>query len=176
MTHRRRRGRSTGRASRRSRPNRSRSGSAARRAAPIDRAARLGDAFLIGPEATPAEVRDARRAPTARRAHATAGRRRRSRCAATCTSARDDADAPTGRGPDRRPRATAASTRRRRSSADVDRVAEAFADLGAAGCTDVIVRHLADDQDEVLASFERLGAVRAAVALSHAARTRDRRP
>ena len=45
----------------------------------------------------------------------------------------------------------------------VDRVAEAFADLAAAGCTDVIVRHLADDHAEVLASFERLAAVRAAV-------------
>ena len=32
------------------------------------------------------------------------------------------------------------------------------------GCTDVIIRHLADDHGEVLASFERLGAVRAAVA------------
>ena len=43
-------------------------------------------------------------------------------------------------------------------------VAAAFAELGAMGCTDVIIRHLADDHDEVLASFERLGAVRAAVA------------
>ena len=42
-----------------------------------------------------------------------------------------------------------------------DQVAAAFADLGALGCTDVIIRHLADDHDEVLASFERLGAVRA---------------
>ena len=45
-----------------------------------------------------------------------------------------------------------------------ERVAAAFADLGASGCTDVIIRHLADDHDEVLASFERLGAVRASVA------------
>jgi hypothetical protein len=45
----------------------------------------------------------------------------------------------------------------------VERVTEAFADLGAAGCTDVIIRHLADDHDEVLASFERLGAVRSAL-------------
>ena len=45
-----------------------------------------------------------------------------------------------------------------------ERVAAAFADLGARGCTDVIIRHLADDQHEVLASFERLGDVRSAVA------------
>jgi hypothetical protein len=31
------------------------------------------------------------------------------------------------------------------------------------GCTDVIIRDLADDHNEVLASFERLGAVRSAV-------------
>ena len=43
-------------------------------------------------------------------------------------------------------------------------MAAAFADLGALGCTDVIIRHLADDHEEVLGSFERLGAVRAAVA------------
>jgi alkanesulfonate monooxygenase SsuD/methylene tetrahydromethanopterin reductase-like flavin-dependent oxidoreductase (luciferase family) len=45
-----------------------------------------------------------------------------------------------------------------------ERVAAAFADLGARGCTDVIIRHLADDQREVLLSFERLGDVRRAVA------------
>ena len=45
----------------------------------------------------------------------------------------------------------------------VGRVAQAFADLGEAGCTDVIVRHLADDHDEVLASFGQLGEVRATV-------------
>jgi hypothetical protein len=33
----------------------------------------------------------------------------------------------------------------------VGRVAQTFADLGEAGCTDVIGRHLADDHDEVLA-------------------------
>ncbi|MDQ1462914.1 MAG: hypothetical protein QOI08_4398, partial [Actinomycetota bacterium] len=31
------------------------------------------------------------------------------------------------------------------------------------GCTDVIVRHLAEDQDAVLGSFEQLGVVRAAL-------------
>jgi hypothetical protein len=42
----------------------------------------------------------------------------------------------------------------------VGRVAEMFADLREAGCSEVIVRHLAEDQDEVLASYGRLGTVR----------------
>ena len=46
----------------------------------------------------------------------------------------------------------------------VDTAADAFAQLAAHGCTDVIVRHLAADQSEVLHSFERLGAVRQRVA------------
>jgi hypothetical protein len=41
-----------------------------------------------------------------------------------------------------------------------EQVAEAFLGLGRLGYTDVLVRHLADDHDEVLASFERLAAVR----------------
>ena len=41
------------------------------------------------------------------------------------------------------------------------RVADAFAALRASGCTDVIVRHLADDQEPVLRSFEQLATVRA---------------
>ena len=39
-------------------------------------------------------------------------------------------------------------------------VAEAFAALGEMGATDVIVRHLADDQREVLDSIGRLAEVR----------------
>lgn len=39
-------------------------------------------------------------------------------------------------------------------------VAEAFARLAEAGYTDVLVRHLADDQRDVLSSLERLGSVR----------------
>jgi alkanesulfonate monooxygenase SsuD/methylene tetrahydromethanopterin reductase-like flavin-dependent oxidoreductase (luciferase family) len=41
-----------------------------------------------------------------------------------------------------------------------EEVAAAFLALGALGYTDVLVRHLADDHDEVLASFERLATVR----------------
>ena len=63
----------------------------------IDRAARLGDAFLIGPEATPAQVSSS--APIETRARATAARRARSRCAATFTSGSDDADATRVAGP-----------------------------------------------------------------------------
>lgn len=127
----------------------------------IDRAARLGDAFLIGPEATPGQVRELvgiyREAcdrhgrtpgPIAVRRDVHVGS--------------DDADASRVAGPivDRGyrgfdPEAPVVG--------GVGAVAEAFADLGAAGCTDVIVRHLADDQDEVLASFDRLGAVRTSV-------------
>jgi alkanesulfonate monooxygenase SsuD/methylene tetrahydromethanopterin reductase-like flavin-dependent oxidoreductase (luciferase family) len=43
-------------------------------------------------------------------------------------------------------------------------VAERFAGYAAMGFTDVLVRHLADGQDDVLASFGRLGQVRSQVA------------
>ena len=130
--------------------SRSRCGSAAAAPPAIDRAARLGDAFLIGPEATPDA--GARRSSTTYRDACA----RHGRTPATIAVRRDvhvgadDADASPGRGPDPRRAATAASTPRRPSSAASTRVAEAFAELGAMGCTDVIVRHLADDQDEVL--------------------------
>ena len=104
----------------------------------------------------------ARRRPTARRARATAGRRPGSRCGATCTSAPTTPTPRASPGPilDRGYRGfdPAAPV-----VGGAERVAAAFADLGELGCTDVIIRHLADDHGEVLASFERLGAVRAAV-------------
>ena len=127
----------------------------------IDRAARLGDAFLIGPEATPAQVRELvgiyREAcerhgrtpgPIAVRRDVHVGR--------------DDADATRVAGPivDRGYRGFDPDAP---VVGGVARVAAAFAELGAAGCTDVIIRHLAEDQDEVLASFGRLGTVRAEV-------------
>lgn len=46
----------------------------------------------------------------------------------------------------------------------VGEVADAFAELGDLGYTHVLVRHLAEDQGEVLASYERLGAVRSRLA------------
>ena len=128
----------------------------------IDRAARLGDAFLIGPEAVPNDV--GALVATYREACARHGR------TPTTIAVRrdvhvgaDDADARRVAGPilDRGYRGfdPAAPV-----VGGVDTVAASFADLAAMGCTDVIIRHLADDQPEVLASFERLGAVRAAVA------------
>jgi alkanesulfonate monooxygenase SsuD/methylene tetrahydromethanopterin reductase-like flavin-dependent oxidoreductase (luciferase family) len=46
----------------------------------------------------------------------------------------------------------------------IDTVAAKFRELGAMGYTDVIIRHLVDDQAQVLASYGRLGEVRKAVA------------
>jgi alkanesulfonate monooxygenase SsuD/methylene tetrahydromethanopterin reductase-like flavin-dependent oxidoreductase (luciferase family) len=127
----------------------------------IDRAARLGDAFLIGPEATPPQVQAL--VGTYREACA-----RHGRTPATIAVRRDvhvgadDADAARVAGPilDRGYRGFDPAAPVVGGAA---RVAQAFADLGAMGCTDVIIRHLADDHDEVLKSFERLGAARAEV-------------
>jgi hypothetical protein len=44
----------------------------------------------------------------------------------------------------------------------IDEVAERFRAFGAMGYTDVIVRHLTDDQPEVLGSLRRLAHVRSA--------------
>jgi alkanesulfonate monooxygenase SsuD/methylene tetrahydromethanopterin reductase-like flavin-dependent oxidoreductase (luciferase family) len=128
----------------------------------VDRAARLADAFLIGPEATPTEVgalvreyqdacarhgRDPERIAVRRDIHV----------AATDALAHAVADPVIERG-----------YRGFDPSAVVvggpGEVADAFAGLAALGCTDVIVRHLADDQDPVLRSFEQLAAVRARLA------------
>jgi len=46
----------------------------------------------------------------------------------------------------------------------IDTVAAKFRELGAMGYTDVIIRHLVDDQSQVLASYGRLAEVRKAVA------------
>jgi alkanesulfonate monooxygenase SsuD/methylene tetrahydromethanopterin reductase-like flavin-dependent oxidoreductase (luciferase family) len=130
--------------------------------AAVDRAARLGDAFLIGPEAPPSQVGDL--VGTYRQACAHHGR------PATKIAVRrdvhvgaDDADARRVAGP-----ILARGYRGFDPAAPVvggpDEVAAAFADLATLGCTDVIIRHLSDDHDEVLASFERLGPVRASVA------------
>jgi alkanesulfonate monooxygenase SsuD/methylene tetrahydromethanopterin reductase-like flavin-dependent oxidoreductase (luciferase family) len=125
----------------------------------IDRAARLGDAFLVGPEATPSHAREL--LAIYNEACARHGRtpskiaiRRDIHVGA------DDADAARVAGP-----IISAGYRGFDPGAPVvggpERVAAAFADLAAAGYTDVIVRHLADDQTEVLRSFARLPDVRA---------------
>jgi alkanesulfonate monooxygenase SsuD/methylene tetrahydromethanopterin reductase-like flavin-dependent oxidoreductase (luciferase family) len=45
----------------------------------------------------------------------------------------------------------------------VDEVVKRFLELRALGYTDVIIRHITDDQPKVLGSYERLGRVRAAI-------------
>ena len=128
----------------------------------IDRAARLGEAWLAAPGATPAQAREQLR-------------HYRERCAAhgrtptTIAIRRDiyvadsraDAEAATGaimtagyRGFD--PSAPVIGT--------VDEVVERFRALGSLGYTDVIVRHVTDDQPYVLASLARLAQVRKALA------------
>jgi len=128
----------------------------------IDRAARLGEAWLAAPGATPAQAREQLR-------------HYRERCAAygrtptTIAIRRDiyvadsraDAEAATGailtagyRGFD--PSALVIGT--------VDEVVERFRALGGLGYTDVIVRHVTDDQPYVLASLTRLAQVRKALA------------
>ena len=46
----------------------------------------------------------------------------------------------------------------------VDEVAQQFRTFGEIGYTDILVRHLTNDQPKVLGSLERLASVRAAVA------------
>ena len=124
----------------------------------IDRVARLGDAFLIGPEATPAEVpqliatyRDA----CAR--HGTSSARIAIR--RDIHVGHDDADVEKVAGP-----VLARGYRGFDPSAPVAgpvaKVVEAFGALRDMGCTDVIIRHLAEDQAEVVKSFDRLAEVR----------------
>jgi alkanesulfonate monooxygenase SsuD/methylene tetrahydromethanopterin reductase-like flavin-dependent oxidoreductase (luciferase family) len=129
--------------------------------AAIDRAARLGDGWIAGPEATDEQAAELVAAY-------------RERCAVhgrtpTVVAIRrdvhvgqDDADA----------RAVADPVLQRGYRGfDVaatvvggpERVEERFAGYAAMGFTDVIIRHLADGQDNVLASFSRLAGVREAV-------------
>ncbi len=125
----------------------------------IDRAARLGDAYLVGPEATPEQASgliDEYRAACARhgKAPTTIAIRRDVHIGA------DEKDAERVGGPviargyrGFDPKAPVVGS--------VGKAVEAFGELNAMGYTDVIVRHLADDQSEVLKSFERLAAVKA---------------
>jgi alkanesulfonate monooxygenase SsuD/methylene tetrahydromethanopterin reductase-like flavin-dependent oxidoreductase (luciferase family) len=124
----------------------------------VDRAARLADAFLIGPEATPADVTalvQSYRDACARhdREPARIAVRRDVHVGATDAEAASVADPIVARGyRGFDPTAVVAG--------GPARVAAAFAELGAAGCTDVIVRHLAEDQAPVLRSFDQLATVR----------------
>jgi alkanesulfonate monooxygenase SsuD/methylene tetrahydromethanopterin reductase-like flavin-dependent oxidoreductase (luciferase family) len=130
--------------------------------AAIDRAARLGDGWLAGPEATPAEAGALaaayldRAAAHGRTPTAVAIRR-------DVHVGADDADAERVAGP-----VLARGYRGFGPAACVTggpaRVADELRTLSDLGFTDVIVRHLVDDQQEVLASTERLAQVRAAIA------------
>ncbi|MBW3537579.1 MAG: Nif3-like dinuclear metal center hexameric protein, partial [Actinobacteria bacterium] len=128
----------------------------------LDRAARLGDAWLAGPYAKAEDL---------------AGQVRlyRESCENHGTNplvmavrrdihvGSDDADA-------RRVSEPVVAAGYRGLNPDVliiggpERVADEFRRLAEMGFTDVLVRHLADDQADVLASFERLAEVRALVA------------
>jgi alkanesulfonate monooxygenase SsuD/methylene tetrahydromethanopterin reductase-like flavin-dependent oxidoreductase (luciferase family) len=130
--------------------------------AAIDRAARLGDGWLAGPEATPERAGRLAstyldRAAVHGRAPAAVAIRRDVHVGA------DDADAARVAGS-----VLAGGYRGFDPAACVtggpERVADQLRALAALGFTDVIVRHLVDDQREVLASTARLAEVRAAIA------------
>ncbi|HEY3067718.1 MAG TPA: LLM class flavin-dependent oxidoreductase [Methylomirabilota bacterium] len=127
----------------------------------IDRAARLGDAWLASPGLTTAQARRQidlyrERCTVHRRAPTTIAIRRdvyvgESRAEADATAA------PVIRAGYRGFDPTALVV------GSVEEVAARFRELGAMGYTDVIVRHLTNDQDNVLASLRRLKDVRDAV-------------
>jgi alkanesulfonate monooxygenase SsuD/methylene tetrahydromethanopterin reductase-like flavin-dependent oxidoreductase (luciferase family) len=128
----------------------------------VDRAARLGDAFLVGPEATSDE---AQRLIDEYRERCDAHGRAPKRIAI-----RRDVHV----GSDAAEIARVAQPIIDRGYRGFDpsapvvgetgAVGDAFAAFGAMGYTDIIVRHLADDHAAVLSSFERLGTVRASLA------------
>ena len=130
----------------------------------IDRAARLGDAWIAGPWATDEQVtamvqQYRERCQAHGRTPAAVAIRRDIHVGADAADAAAVAEpllAGGYRGFD--PAATVLGGPKE--------VAERFAGYAAMGFTDVLVRHLADDQDEVLASFARLREVRAQVAAS----------
>ena len=126
----------------------------------IDRAARLGDGWLARPGLTPDQAR-------AQLDRTASGARRtvpplRSPSAATSTWAPPRKRRERPPSPSCAP-ATAASRPRRWCTGSVDEVAESFPALAAMGYSDVIVRHLTDDQPKVLGSLARLAEVRAAL-------------
>ncbi|MCK6564601.1 MAG: LLM class flavin-dependent oxidoreductase [Dehalococcoidia bacterium] len=129
--------------------------------ASIDRAARLGDAWLAGPELTPAQAREwalyyRERCAFHGRMPTAIAIRRDVFAGESSAHARAVAEPILGaayRGFD--PSACVYG--------DVDEVAEAFREYAGMGYTDVIVRHLTNGQPEVLGSLRRLREVRRAV-------------
>lgn len=130
--------------------------------AAIDRAARLGDGWIAAPGLTPAQA--AGQIEQYRASCATHGRpvgvtaiRRDVHVGADPADAQRVAD----------PIVTAGYRGLAPESlvvGGVAQVSQAFADLGDLGYSHVLVRHLADDQREVLKSYQRLGDVRSDLA------------
>ena len=125
--------------------------------AAIDRAARLGDGWVAAPGLTPAEA--ARQIQEYHAGCVAHGRpvgvtaiRRDVHVGADHTDARRVADPILARGYRGLPLESLVI-------GGVAEVSQAFAELSEVGYTHVLVRHLADDQREVLASYERLGDV-----------------
>jgi alkanesulfonate monooxygenase SsuD/methylene tetrahydromethanopterin reductase-like flavin-dependent oxidoreductase (luciferase family) len=130
--------------------------------AAIDRAARLGDGWIAAPGLTPAQA--AEQIQQYRASCREHGRpvgvtaiRRDVHIGADSAGAWRVADPVLASGYRGLPRESLVI-------GGVDEVSQAFTDLGALGYSHILVRHLADDQREILASFDRLGAVRSGLA------------
>jgi alkanesulfonate monooxygenase SsuD/methylene tetrahydromethanopterin reductase-like flavin-dependent oxidoreductase (luciferase family) len=126
--------------------------------AAIDRAARLGDGWIAAPGLTPAQA--ARQLEQYRSSCEAHGRpvgvtaiRRDVHVGADPADARRVADPILAHGYRGLPPESLVI-------GGVAQVSQAFADLGDLGYSHVLVRHLADDHREVLASYQRLGDVR----------------
>jgi len=130
--------------------------------AAIDRAARLGDGWIAAPGLTPAQA--AQQIEQYRSSCAAHGRpvgvtaiRRDVHVGADPADARRVADPILTQGYRGLPPESLVV-------GGVAEVSQAFADLADLGFSHLLVRHLADDQGEVLASYERLGVVRSDLA------------
>lgn len=130
--------------------------------AAVDRAARLGDAWLGGPELTPDQARE-RSAFYRERSEALGRRPAAIAIRRDVFVGRDTAHAEAIASPivERGYRGFDPSAL---VTGSIESVAQQFAAYEQMGFTDIIVRHITDDQDEVLGSIARLGEVRQAVA------------
>jgi alkanesulfonate monooxygenase SsuD/methylene tetrahydromethanopterin reductase-like flavin-dependent oxidoreductase (luciferase family) len=128
----------------------------------IERAARLGDGWIAAPGLTPAQA--AQQIGQYRQSCATHGR------PVGVTAIRRDVHVGSDSADARRVTDPIVSAGYRGQAPEslviggVAQVSQAFADLGDLGYSHVLVRHLADDQRQVLESYERLGAVRSDLA------------
>ena len=128
----------------------------------IDRAARLGDAWLAGPELTPEQARHwaafyRERCAAHGRTPTAVAIRRDIYVGSDAAEARAVAEPIIAKG--YRGHDPLAST-----YGDVSEVRDRFAEYAAMGYTDIIVRHLTDEQRTVLGSIRRLQQVRESLA------------